>query len=622
MNFIVSTDALASDSLGGENPRLNAPAGKLQMAGSPSVLRQLLELSCDWYWVLDSKLHLVLVGGRHLDAGPSPLSVFMGKVPWEWNGIQESSPDFEQWRVALLERQTFVDVELKFRDHVGRIYYATVSGTPDFNDAGQFSGFYGITRDLTLRKRSEALGRLEHAVTRSISEAATSRKILQAVMRVICESEHWETAGYFGVVDDLGTTQLIAGWAGPGMSAVAAEYYQSTKDKIIPPGGMLSKVVTSGRPLWLADLQEGQTTWSQRVRLTGERATLFFPVLVETKAIGVFAFSSREIREPDDQLLTTLDVIGEQVGQFLKRRQAEQVLRDSEARFRALTELSSDYYWETDAAFRFTRIEGREVPLGEAFPGTGAIGRHIWEIGRYCEYDAGWEFSRKRFDSHVGFQDIEIEVEKPDGTRIYVSLSGEPMLKRNGDFLGYRGVGQDITERKQADARINHLATHDALTALPNRVLFSEFLARAIQLVERSNKGIAILFVDLDGFKLVNDTLGHDAGDALLREIAIRLKDCLRSSDVLARMGGDEFVVLVQQVDCKEDVLLVARKILDAIGQPIPLGARAWCVTASVGISIYGKDCTDERSLMRNADIAMYAVKQGGKNGLQLYSPD
>jgi diguanylate cyclase (GGDEF)-like protein len=151
--------------------------------------------------------------------------------------------------------------------------------------------------------------------------------------------------------------------------------------------------------------------------------------------------------------------------------------------------------------------------------------------------------------------------------------------------------------------------------------MFSELLVRAIQPGEVSHKRTAVLFVDLDGFKLVNDTLGHDGGDALLREVAQRIKECLRTSDVLARMGGDEFVVLAQQVDGPGDVLQVARKILAAVQRPINLQLQTCSVTASIGISMYGEDCSDERSLMRNADIAMYAAKQKGKNGFQLFCP-
>src|SRR5260221_12507082 len=128
-------------------------------------------------------------------------------------------------------------------------------------------------------------------------------------------------------------------------------------------------------------MTQAQTTWAQRVERTGERATFFCPVLVERQVIGVFAFASREIREPDDLLLQTLSVICEQVGQFLQRKQAEQVLRESEARFRALTELSSDWYWEIDADFRFTRIEGRHADAGAALPEEGAIGKQCWYTG-------------------------------------------------------------------------------------------------------------------------------------------------------------------------------------------------------------------------------------------------
>jgi len=146
-------------------------------------------------------------------------------------------------------------------------------------------------------------------------------------MRVICESERWETAGFFRVEDDQGTTRLVSGWAGPGMEAAAVDYYKQTADKVVPSGGLLSQVIATGKPLWVGEVRESQTTWAQRLRQTNQRATFFCPVLVDAKVIGVFAFSSSEIREPDERLLLTLRVIGEQVGQYIARRNAEAAVR-------------------------------------------------------------------------------------------------------------------------------------------------------------------------------------------------------------------------------------------------------------------------------------------------------
>ena len=175
-------------------------------------------------------------------------------------------------------------------------------------------------------------------------------------------------------------------------------------------------------------------------------------------------------------------------------------------------------------------------------------------------------------------------------------------------------------ERQRGRARIDYLASHDALTGLPNRAMFSEVLNVAIQTAKRYERMFAVMFIDLDRFKLINDSLGHDAGDVLLKEMAGRLKGCLRASDVVARLGGDEFVILVQELNEAAQVVAVARKILAAAMKPFTLLGQECRVTASIGISSYPSDARDEPTLMKNADIAMYYAKEEGKNNFQFYS--
>jgi diguanylate cyclase (GGDEF)-like protein len=169
-------------------------------------------------------------------------------------------------------------------------------------------------------------------------------------------------------------------------------------------------------------------------------------------------------------------------------------------------------------------------------------------------------------------------------------------------------------------ARVEYLAYHDGLTTLPNRSLFSKLLEQSITQAHRYNRQLAVLFLDLDGFKHVNDTLGHEAGDQLLLGVATRLKACLRESDTIARLGGDEFVVLLPELLEEKYVATVAQKILSVVAQPFVLLGGEFRVTASVGISIYPRDGLDEQTLTKNADTAMYQAKDEGKNNFQLYS--
>ncbi len=166
---------------------------------------------------------------------------------------------------------------------------------------------------------------------------------------------------------------------------------------------------------------------------------------------------------------------------------------------------------------------------------------------------------------------------------------------------------------------VEYLAYHDGLTTLPNRSLFSKLLSQSISEARRYHRQLAVLFLDLDRFKQVNDTLGHDAGDQLLKEVAQRLKACLRASDTVARMGGDEFVILLPELSEDNDVTTTAQKILGAIARPFNLQGQEFRVTASVGISVFPQDGLDEQTLKKNADIAMYQAKQCGKNNFQFY---
>jgi diguanylate cyclase (GGDEF)-like protein len=177
-----------------------------------------------------------------------------------------------------------------------------------------------------------------------------------------------------------------------------------------------------------------------------------------------------------------------------------------------------------------------------------------------------------------------------------------------------------VVEHIENAARAEALAYHDSLTTLPNRSLFSKLLGQSIRQAYRYNRHLAVLFFDLDHFKQVNDTRGHEAGDQLLQEIATRLKACLRASDTIARMGGDEFVALLPELQEEKYVVTVARKILTAVARPFTVNGQEIRVTASIGISIYPQDGLDEQTLERNADTAMYQVKEKGKNNFQFYS--
>jgi len=189
-----------------------------------------------------------------------------------------------------------------------------------------------------------------------------------------------------------------------------------------------------------------------------------------------------------------------------------------------------------------------------------------------------------------------------------------------GSALKLLGVLQDITARKEAEERTRFLADHDELTGLPNRSLFKQSLAQAIQRAGRSGKFLSVLFLDLDRFKNINDSLGHETGDEVLRAVAERLSGCVRQVDVVARFGGDEFAVLIEGLTAEDQAGPVARKIIDALAKPLVLAGRQYRPGASIGISTYPSDGRDVLSLQKNADIAMYRAKEEGRGTFQFYS--
>lgn len=218
--------------------------------------------------------------------------------------------------------------------------------------------------------------------------------------------------------------------------------------------------------------------------------------------------------------------------------------------------------------------------------------------------------------------DIETTYRSRDGRIIPVWFSGSVMRDAQNKIEGIVCVAQDITERKESMERLNHLVNHDTLTTLPNRTLFSDRLNQALAGAHRRKRIVAILCLDLDRFKNINDTLGHAMGDLLLQTVAGRLMDCVREDDTVARLGGDEFVFLLDEISRPEDVGKIAKKILESFSEPMLLKGHELFITTSIGISLYPSDGETSEALLKNADTAMYRAKEQGRNNYQLFAAE
>lgn len=215
----------------------------------------------------------------------------------------------------------------------------------------------------------------------------------------------------------------------------------------------------------------------------------------------------------------------------------------------------------------------------------------------------------------------ELVNRRKDGSFQNEELTIAPVKDNYGNIHHFVGIKHDITERKQVEERIRHMAQYDVLTDLPNRALFSDRMSLELAIAKRDKERLAVLFVDFDRFKPINDTLGHEVGDLLLQEAARRMQGCMRASDTLARIGGDEFVVLLRSVEEEADAMLVAEKIRHALNRPFAVAGHSLNISSSTGIAIYPEHGMNEVELMRNADIAMYYAKESGRDCVKIFHP-
>jgi diguanylate cyclase (GGDEF)-like protein len=243
--------------------------------------------------------------------------------------------------------------------------------------------------------------------------------------------------------------------------------------------------------------------------------------------------------------------------------------------------------------------------------------------GRSLYVDAGRRADFERLMREVGsVTQFESQAHRRDGSVIWISENARVVRTPDGRALYYEGTVEDITERKRYQAELEFQATHDALTGLPNRGLLEDRLRQAIGYAHRNGSLVAVAFIDLDRFKVINDSLGHGSGDDVLMRVSRRIRGALREIDTVARQGGDEFVVVLAEQPTVESVVAVVERIIEQVAQPVTIDGRELYVTCSVGIALYPNDGGDVTTLLRNADAAMFSAKERGRNSFQFYAPN
>lgn len=327
-----------------------------------------------------------------------------------------------------------------------------------------------------------------------------------------------------------------------------------------------------------------------------------------------------ELQSANEQLLRT---------ELAERKHAEAVLREREQLLQSIMDILPVGIWILDT-------QGTVVVANPA-------GQRIWggiraaDIDHLDEYKAWWLESGKRIEAHewAGARAIEkgeislneeIEIECFDGTHKIILNFALPIRASDGRIKGAVVVNQDITERKAVEDAIKHLAFYDSLTQLPNRRLLLDRLHQAMATSARNGREGALLFIDLDHFKTLNDTLGHDYGDLLLQQVAERLTTCVREGDTVARLGGDEFVVMLEDLNgnpqkAAAQARIVGEKILAVLNQPYWLAGHKHHSTPSIGVTLFNDHRETAGGLLKQADLAMYEAKTAGRNALRFFEP-
>jgi diguanylate cyclase (GGDEF)-like protein/PAS domain S-box-containing protein len=479
-------------------------------------------------------------------------------------------------------------------------------------------------RDRESLEASEAQLSLQTATVEVLARSEHPDTAIPNLLRTLGEHGGWTVAAFWTLDSSDHVMRCRHTWAAA--EANVPDFVAMTEQMPVIDGrGLVGSVWHTGEPTWLADItaaSEGNR--ATRAQREGLRTAFAFPLRVAGAVQGVVEFWGKQAYDREDAFATGMTAVSTQVASYLshdlERHRTEERVRISEERFRAITEIAQDAIVTMDETSTIVSVNrSAETMLG--YSRDEMIGKsvtmlmpenlresHAHGIQRYLLTGA----------KHIRWDGLELPALRKDGSKVLVHISlAEFKLDGHRTFTAYM---RDITEQKQEESALVYQALHDTLTDLPNRVLMQERLERALVSAHRYRTPLGLMFMDLDRFKEVNDTMGHQSGDALLQQVAVRLQKSLRESDTVARLGGDEFAVLLPATD-EPGAALTATRIMEEMSQPFVIDGQKFECGGSIGIALYPEHGQDVATLMRRADVAMYAAKRSG-SGYTVYSAE
>jgi diguanylate cyclase (GGDEF)-like protein/PAS domain S-box-containing protein len=622
---------------------------------SEARFRALTELSSDWYWEQDAEMRFVRTAGASDERGGITPEAHVGLRRWELPRTEIVGHSWEEHRRTLEARQPFHDLLLRRQAEDGKVSYVSVAGRAMFDAAGAFTGYHGVAKDVTGRIASELALRLEHETARTLAAASSATEGVHAVLKAICAAEGWKCGRFFRVDEAAGVLRFdpAASHHDAGFETLTERSRGLTFER---GAGLVGEVWLSGKALWVSDTSRDARVQQVLAHEPGLRSAFVFPVLAQGAVTGVVTMWNDRIREPDLRLQETVELIGSLLGQFLRRKDAEAALavhlryQERIARFgqtalaqrdraelvqkaaqAVLEALGAEVvaYLEiepgTDELFLRSVVGvAREAPpAGAVLCAAGSPIREVLLSGARVLADG----ERLPFAWSQALRSMAlIPVRGGDGVRGALCAGYRHANAFAAEQLNFTEAAASVLStallRIESESRLAYLAQFDALTGLPNRRLFADRFSQMIVHAKRRSAPLAVLFIDLDGFKAVNDTLGHAGGDALLKEVAQRLESTVRSGDTVSRLSGDEFAIVLGDLARLDDAALVAQKVIDRLAATAMIGGKEVFVTASVGIAAFPGDGDDAETLLGAADAAMYRAKQSGRNAFQFFTAE
>ncbi len=481
-----------------------------------------------------------------------------------------------------------------------------------------------LARSQRVGRLYAALSQCNQSIVRSTSEQELFDDICGAVVAYGGMSMAW-----VGMIDANADGQ--ADTVSPAASAGdGTEYLNNlviSLDERLPEGrGPIGASHRSGEPYWCQDFLRAPETapWHARAARYGWAASASLPLRRQGRIVGFFsAYSTTtdvfdaEVRDLFIEMALDIEFALKNFDHERKRELTEASLRKSEQHLRTIIETEPECIKVFDAHGRLLEMNAAGLNILEA-ESLEELQKHVLTDLILPDYrDAFIALHQRVIGGENGH--LEFRVQGLRGGQRWLETHAAPMNGADGEQRMLLGITRDITDRKLADERIQYLAHFDPLTGLPNRAQLQEHTLHSLALARRNRESMALMMLDLDHFKDINDSLGHSVGDGLLCELAKRLRQGLREEDIVARLGGDEFIFVLQKAESK-DAAEVARKLMELIDQPFRVGTHDLKVTASIGIAMYPADGADMETLLQRADAAMYQVKHAGRHDFRFFT--